>query len=74
MNPLAEQDRRRTEHNLYRLARRKGYRLEKCRLRDKNHEAYATYQLTINNQIVEAGANAYYGATLEQIAKYLDRH
>jgi len=74
MNPLIERDRRRDEHNLYRLASRKGYRLEKCRLRDKNHEAYGTYQLTINNIIVESGPTAYYGATLDQIAKYLDRH
>ena len=46
---LLAKDRQLDQDTVYRLAKRKGFRMEKCRTRDKHHEDYGTYRLLNRN-------------------------
>jgi hypothetical protein len=73
---LLAKDRQLDQDRVYRLAKRKGFRLEKCRTRDKHHEDYGTYRLLNRNtnMLVLSARIDGYGLTLGEIAEYLDRH
>jgi hypothetical protein len=63
------------QDRVYRLAKRKGFRLEKCRTRDKHHEDYGTYRLLNRNtnMLVMSKRIDSYGLTLGEIEEYLDK-
>ena len=73
----AELKKQRTlERRLYRLARRKGFTISKCRSRTPSHPEYGHYQIAYSatNMIAHmAGLNGY-GLTLNDVAEYLKTH
>lgn len=72
---LVAKDRQLDQDSLYRLAKRKGFTLQKCRTRDKHHEDYGTYRLlnpNTNLLVLSKRVNGY-GLTLREIERYLDK-
>jgi len=68
------------QRRLYRLAKRKGFKLSKCRSRTPSHPDYGTYCICYldrfshpHNVAHMAGHNGY-GLTLDQVEEYLKTH
>jgi hypothetical protein len=62
----------RLEASLRRKARSSGLLLHKCRARDPQHPAFATYGLAdANNHLVLSDGSTGYGIPLEAVAEYL---
>ena len=61
---------------MYRLARRKGFRLIKCRARTPTHAEYGHYRIayTANNMLAHATGLNGYGLSLNDVAEYLKTH
>jgi hypothetical protein len=61
------------EASLRRKARGSGLLLRKCRARDPQHPAFATYGVVdTNNHLVLSDGSTAYGVSLEQVAEYLN--
>lgn len=67
---------RQLQSALYRLAKRKGFRLIKCRSRKPTHPEYGHYQISYRgtNMLAHAKGLNGYGLTLNDVAAYLKTH
>jgi hypothetical protein len=61
---------------LYHLAKRKGFKLIKCRSRKRSDPEYGHYQISnsTTNQVVHMKGLNGYGLTLNDVAEYLRTH
>lgn len=72
MKTIADTETKNLQTSLRRKAARQGLILHKCRARDPQHPAFATYGLVdANNHLVLSDGSTGYGIPLEAVAEYL---
>jgi hypothetical protein len=72
-----EKTRRRTVQSaLYRLAKRKGFYLRKCRSRTPSDPEYGNFVIgrQVTNMVEHMKGLNGYGLTLDDVAEYLEKH
>ena len=73
---LDNESQQREQDRLYRLAKKKGFLLQKCRIRDRRSPDYGTYRLIVrgpNADRLLLGNSDGGGCTLDLIGRYLKR-